>query len=54
MAEPFATRFEEVEHWLLNYARNASNSTPAVFAIYDEKAECAEMIGINEVAHTYT
>jgi hypothetical protein len=36
--------------WLLNYARNANMPTPVRACDYDEKGECAETVGVNEVA----
>jgi hypothetical protein len=39
-----------VEKWLLNYARNANMPIPVRACDYDEKGECAETVGVNEVA----
>jgi hypothetical protein len=43
-------KLEQAGKWLLNYARNANNPTPVASAITMKKAECAETIGVNEVA----
>jgi hypothetical protein len=43
----------KLEKWLLNYARNCQPTHPGRACDYDEKAECAETISVNEVAQPH-
>jgi len=41
---------EKEKTWLLNYARSAKQAHPGRVCDYDENAECAETIAVNEVS----